>query len=255
MSRIYDSNISYRNLVSRLLPARLYPVLHNYVIMDVYYKAIPEDGSVSDSIQHFDRHYSSPESVYETCNEPFSISFMTSVPPGGSFALHKIYNRLDMSALPIECISVKLDRSVIDKTLYTHSFTFEQELYRFLAHLNFNVPRIRNLLDLNFFQSTRFLPQYVKMFVCKFSTESISMLGGGLQKKRFFGPDISSNIPVRMLRGKLAECTSVDTLLSLNDDIGAEIATTDTPYVVHYAEKWNALVPLAYNPFENPIIV
>jgi hypothetical protein len=137
------------------------------------------------------------------------------------------------------------------------SLTFEEELYRFITHLNFNVPKIRDLLDLDFATSTRFIPRYIRTWVHKYEVRSIYHLPGGLDLKIHFGlPENRGVLETRIVRGKLSPCTSNKILLSLNDDLAVKtkLPCGWSPYNSHYSERWNVLIPLAYNPMENVII-
>jgi hypothetical protein len=152
---------------------------------------------------------------------------------------------------PLRCFSLKLTRSVLDNTvLEKPSETFEEEIYHFLTLLNFDVPKIACMLDLNFAASTCFLPQSIGIWVSDYTAESIYRTKGTVtaSDRSLFGP-VNHTFPTRLLRGRLSDCTSRSDILSLNDDAFGRFKYTD-----HYAEKWKAVFPLAFNPLENPII-
>jgi hypothetical protein len=134
-------------------------------------------------------------------------------------------------------------------------------VYRFVTHLNFDVPKIRELIDLDFATSTRFLPQFIRTWVYRYETRPVVHAVAGCEAKLHFGPTRrdAGVLDARIARGRLSQCTSTRRILSLNDDIAASTLLSDwngdCPYTAHYVERWNALVPLAYNPLENPIVV
>lgn len=255
------TNVSYRSLVSALLKRKAYPVLHNFVVVDIYFTLLHPGSSPSETVRRFDRRFDDPASVYERENDPFLFSYVVT-PPETVFDLHTFRDPLEEieRTTVSECIRVKLSRHVVDRWLETKSQSLEEEIYLFLTRLNFDVPSIRRLLDLDFSTSTRFIPLYVVTWV--YNYQIVPIPGHaivGPNARRYFGPTRDEGIvPVRFVRGMLSPCTSTRKLLSLRDDIAAAsnlpAVTKKIPYLMHYSETWNAVIPLAYNPLENPII-
>lgn len=129
------------------------------------------------------------------------------------------------------------------------SASFEEEIYHFLTLLNNDVPRV--MMNLNFFASTRFLLQRIKLWVFRYSEHSIAIHPVSEAEQVRFGPPACHEIiPIRVFSGRLAECRSRSTLLSLNNNFDFLNLT----YLHHFTEKWKILIPLAFNPLENPII-
>lgn len=242
--------MDYRTLVLQLLKQRKYPKLEDYVIIDVYYKMIPMDHP-SSSIVRYDRRFDNPEDVYARDCKPFTINFMVCV-GDYAFYLHEI-NALNVESFPTKCISIKINRSYLDDiVLHQKSDTFEEEIYKFLTLLNYDVPRVASMLNMEFFASTRFLPQRINLFVFKYSVQDVSYEPLCQAEQSCFGPSAQTEIfPARTVLGRLSECKSRSILLSLNSNI-------DFPhlkYTQHFSTQWRTLIPLAYNPLENPIIV
>lgn len=240
--------MEYTTLVLRLLEKAKYPVLDGYVLLDIYYKTIPPDQQGASS-RRYDRRMISPEDVYIRDAKPFRLHYLSSVDTH-HFCVHYV-DALDAGPLPMRCITLKLDRSFLDRTvLHAPSVSFEHEIYHFLTLLNFDVPRIADLLDTTFVDSTRFLPQRIRLWAFRYSERPV-VRHPEASRSCFGPPDYGEVIPVRVLEGRLSACTSNATLLSLNNhfDFPAE-----PPYVHHYSEKWKAIVPLAFNPLENPVV-
>lgn len=237
----------YRDLVLRLLKKQQYPVLQQFVILDVYYKMIPLTLQ-SVQVQSYHRKVDDPYDVYMRDTQPYLLSYLVQV--GDHLYLHHV-SGLDAASWPTECIRIRFPRSLLDKNvLEFSSATFEEELYRFLTYLNFDVPKIASFLNMDMVTSTRFLPQRIVLWPGNFSVHPIVLRPVNELERSCFGPT-RETIPVRLLRGRLAPCTSRSALLSLNNDIAASHLT----YVQHYAEAYKSLIPLAYNPLENPIVV
>lgn len=203
---------------------------------------------MSDSVERFDCRYHDPVDTWMKSLSPFRLSYV--VGQGQSFFLHHCNNAIDTKTFPLDCRRIKLARRVVDLTLQLQpsSSTFEEELYRFFTYLNTNVYKVSALLDLTFIESTRFLPQFVSMWTPHFKPASIEKNTVSRDELQYYGPPEDSSFPIRVIRGQLPPCTSRHTVLSLNNDIEAK-----KPYTMHLVEKMNALIPLAYNPLENPI--
>lgn len=241
--------MDYSSIVLELLDRTKYPVLEGHVLLDIYYKMIPID-HLSRSCKRYDRRVINPEDVYIRDAEPFSLNYLT--PLGKeTFFMHHV-NALSIESFPLQCIRVKLVRSFVDTTILNRSSSsFEEEIYNFLTLLNYDVPRISSVINMNFIDSTRFLPQRIKLWVFKYSEHSIVQRPLAHQERLCFGPlDNFGVVPVRVISGRLSECTSQTTLLSLNNH-------HDFPhlsYLDHFSDKWKTVIPLAFNPLENPII-
>lgn len=240
--------MDYASLVLELLNEGQYPVLEGYVAVDLYYKLIP-DRHPSTVIRRYDAHVESPEHVYYRDVESFDLSYLVAPDPR-TFCLHRVDRLPD--ALSTRCHTIKLTRSFLDATLFPHSpsDTFEEEIYRFLTLLNYDVPRLAAFLNLDFVTSTRFLPQRLHMGVDRYSKRPVSRHFPLTDEERAcFGPRPYEVLPVRTVLGRLAPCTSRSTLLSLNS------TAAGGRFIHHYAEAWQAIIPLAYNPLENPLLV
>lgn len=239
----------YQYLVYNLLNRNQQPILLDPILVEVFYKMIPSD-YISDSVKMFDKYTHMASDVYAQYLDPWHDSYIVGSNNLNSFSLHQC-EFIDSKHFPIECRRIKLRRKLIDSILQKSSKSFEEELYNFITCLNFNVPQIAPLLNLTFQESTRFLPQFIKTVVIKFGIVNLDHNTIGRDKIRYFGPPEEEGVlPVRIVRGHLSPCTSRSNLLSLNDDIGGAPFT----YLNHLAIRQNAIVTLAYNPLENPII-
>lgn len=240
--------MEYRKLVGDLLTLSKYPVLKDYVVLEVFFKFIRPD-HLADTVRSFDLRYDDPVDKMTRLANPFRLHYLVGTPTN-SFHMNFLDDELDTLGCKVECKRIKLTRHVVDSVVQLGpSETFEEELYRFVTHLNFNVGKIAPLLDLTYVDSTRFLPQYLRMWVYKFDAVVYARNTVGRDRKVHYGPT-EEQIPVRVLRGKLAPCTSRRVVLSLNNDIEERL-----PYTTHLAERDSASIPLAYNPFENPLLV
>lgn len=240
--------MDYATIVLELLEKGQYPVLDGYVLIDIYYKTIPTDYPSTIS-KRYDRHTDTPEDVYIRDMEPFSLNYL--IVSDRHFYMHRV-QQLDTDAFPLHCITIKLTRAFLDSTiLHSQSKSFEEEIYRFLTLLNYDVPRIAHILDLDFIASTRFLPQRIALWVFKYAEQNITLYPLTESERACFGPQSGGGgIPIRNVAGRLSECTSRSTLLSLNNHHPFQ----DIDYLYHYTEKWKTVIPLAFNPLENPII-
>lgn len=240
--------MDYASIVLELLNRTKYPVLEGHVLLDIYYKMIPID-HLSTSCKRYDRCTMNPEDVYIRDSEPFRLNYLTSF-GNDAFYLHHV-DTLSVDSFPLRCIRVKLVRSFLDDTVLNRSSaSFEEEIYNFLTLLNYDVPRVRSIVNLNFIDSTRFLPQRVKLWIFRYSERDIDCRPLTTEEIKHFGPLANAGVvPVRVVTGRLSECTSQSTLLSLNDPHHSRFS-----YLDHYSDKWRAILPLAFNPLENPII-
>lgn len=249
--------VDYRDLVLRLLPQRKYPILSNFVILEIYYKNF----ETKELGKQHDARHSTPETVYEQINDPYDIIFLTK--NGRYFNSHKenIFN-LNFRHLPLNCKKIKIYkndaiRNVLKKEL---EITFEEELYLFTACLNYDIPKIKELLNLDFIQSTTFIPLSVKIKVSEYATKDMEE---SCEMPDCFGPN-NNDLQVRLFEGQLSNCFSKTHIVSLRDhrafqnylDKGSHpnFINLYNPYNIHYAPEQKSFLPLAYNPLENPII-
>lgn len=241
--------MDYASIVLELLDQAKYPVLEGHVLLDIYYKMIPAD-HLSTSCKRYDRRTMNPEDVYIRDAEPFHLNYLTSFGQD-TFFMHQVHT-LSVESIPLQCIRVKLVRSFIDNTVLNRSSaSFEEEIYNFLTLLNFDVPRICSIINLNFIDSTRFLPQRVKLWVFRYSERPTVYRPLTSDELKQFGPPVTmAVVPIRVVSGRLSECISQSTLLSLNN----HYPSSHFSYLHHFAKKWQTVIPLAFNPLENPII-
>lgn len=240
--------MDYAALILELLEEGRYPALEGYVVIDIYYKTIPKDYP-STVLKRYDRSLANPEDVYIRDMQPFSLNYLVSFNPH-HFYMHRV-DSLDLDAFPMQCITVKLTRSFLDTTvLHSPSASFEEEIYHLLTLLNYDVPRIAGIMDLDFIASTRFLPQRVQLWVFKYSEHPVVRFPLTEQERRCFGPPDYEVLPIRTVSGRLSESSSRSVLLSLNN----HYPFLDMKYIHYYTDKWKTIIPLAFNPLENPII-
>lgn len=241
--------VDYAELVLELLEQAKYPVLKGHVLIDIYYKIIPVHHP-STLLKRYDGHLHNPQDVYARDTDPFHLDYLLATHPR-YFSMHRV-DTLDIHSLPTQCFTVKLARSFIDATVLHHpSDSFEEEIYFFLTLLNYDLPRIAHILNLDVMASTRFLPQRVKLWVHHYAEEkAVSHPLTAVERSCFGPPRGYEMVPIRVLSGRLSQCTSQATLLSLNNHHPFQ----HVDYIHHYAEKWQSVVPLAFNPLENPII-
>lgn len=248
--------MNYSTLVLNLLKLKKYPVLLDYVILDIYYKTL----SPKKLGKQYSVNCNIPEIIYEKENEATKITYMTT--EGNYFYIYKEdIKDLNIKNLPQKCLKIKLNRGFINKILKTSFETFEEEIYTLLSELNFNIPKIREILNLSFIESSCFIPECIQMWVFKYNMSPIT--GQGLCKD-YFGPS-NDLIDSRMIMGKLATCTSKDKILSLrnsealkndeeNENLIPIYLLKYERYTYHYITEFQTYIPLAYNPLENPII-
>ncbi|GFT75895.1 uncharacterized protein NPIL_19001 [Nephila pilipes] len=242
--------VEYKYLVLDLLLKHQYPVLQDFVVMDIHYKMIPTDAP-SNVVHSFDRRIHDPMHELIQHTYPYRLSYL--VGNDTLFYVHEV-DELNTDALPIDCQRVKLSRSYVDALRNDTSRTFEEELYHFISLLNFNVPQLAPLLGFDFMECTRLLPQFIRLWIYKYDTVPVSRVPITATLRSCFGPpEHSSVLPIRVLRGHLGPCTSRTTLLSLNNDLSSHLP--DPSYLWHYSDRMRTLLPLAYNPLENPLIV
>lgn len=253
----------YRPLVLNLLSKCQYPVLRDFVVVDIWFKMIPPIHHIlsEESVQTLDRRYVNPLDVWKSKLDPFRLTYLSNASNDPhTFHLHEC-DELDTKSFHLQCRRVKITRSVVDRTMQHTSVSFEEELCLFWGLLNFNLPKVAPLIDMDDISSTRCLPQFINLWVYHYDTYCFrpSEIVNQPLKSHFGPPDDKGVIPVRVVRGHLAPCMSSTILLSLNNDLDVSLPTTtnnnNAPYTLHYVEKGNVLIPLAYNPLENPLIV
>ncbi|GFR31059.1 uncharacterized protein TNCT_391101 [Trichonephila clavata] len=242
--------LEYKALVLDLLSKHKYPVLQKFVVMDIYYKMIPVDSS-SHVVHSFDRRTHDPMHELIQHSSPYHLSYL--VGNEHQCQVHEM-DQLLTDTLPIECQRIKLSRSYVDALRNETSETFEEELYHFITLLNFNLPQLAPLLGFNLMECTRLLPQFLRLWVYDYDSVPVSRVPIPPDLRSCFGPpECCSVFPIRVLRGHLAPCTSRSILLSLNNDLSTHLSPP--PYVWHYSDRIKTMLPLAYNPLENPLIV
>lgn len=233
----------YKLLVLDLLQHNTYPVLQKYIILDIWYKTIPVTLTPC-KIRYYSYLQDNPFDVYLRDSEPFRLSYL--VPLDSKRFCMYFLDTLAVDTLPEHCCSVRLDRSFLDTyTLGRASATFEEEIYHFITLLNFDMLRVAPLLNLTLLESTRFLPQRLRLWTQHFDVRTI--VPHPPVHFDHFGP-VDHKFPARLLKGRLSPCTSRSTILSLNDD-------TEYTYTQHLVPHCKAVVTLAFNPLENPILV
>ncbi|KAG8173843.1 hypothetical protein JTE90_016332 [Oedothorax gibbosus] len=205
--------LDYKALILQLLRQKKYPVLQGFVVIDIHYKLIPEDAPSQITHSFDQRVIQNPLHAWKTHITPHRIPYLVNHSP--MFYMHET-NQLDnITNLPYDCQRVKLSRGYVDAIRNVPSQTFEEEIYHFITLLNFDVPTLAFLLDRNIMTCTRLLPQFIRLWVNRYEERSMSV-PVDTRLSACFGPSVERDIiPVRVLRGKLAPCTSSSTLLSL----------------------------------------
>lgn len=245
--------LEYSKLIFDLLKTKQYPVIKNYVVLDIFYKIIKPKNPGK---RFFSR---CPEVLFEQENDPSKIIYLCD--EGKYIIVHKEDPKdIDLKSLPVECLRIKIYQGYINKILQTNFKFFEEEIYTLLTHLNYDIPKIREILNLSYTQSTRFIPDHIRLWV----SNAIAMpMDCGCSKMIYFGV-VHETIDTRMIRGKLSACTANTKILSCNNDQGIKddnliqelsrnLLDYDL-YNIHYIPEHQAYIPLAYNPLENPII-
>lgn len=232
--------MDYKKLVLELLEQGFHPVLQNFVIFDIYFKFIPID---------FKPSYSKSITRIEAIEDknPYKLTYL--IKNGDRFIVNYI-DKLNIDNIPLQCITIKLSRSLLDKRiLQSESKTFEEEIYHFITLLNYNVPKICSFLNLNAIEATRFLPQKITLWVSNYTRQSLKSCILSTEELERFGPNNNDVIPTRMLLGLLSPCISTSKILSLNNNKNVNLK-----YTHYYIEKYKTIINLAFNPLENPII-
>lgn len=247
-------DMNYTHLVLNLLKNKHYPVLWDHVILDIYYKKLKPKCAGKQYIS------CCPEVVFEQENEATKIVYLTH--HDKYIYVHKENPKdIELKNLAVQCIKVKINKGYINKILKTDCKSFEEEIYKFLTELNFNVPKVREVLNLSFVDSTRFVPDSIQMWISRYHSKPIQ---NQCLSRDYFGPS-NDLIDSRMIFGKLSTCTSNDKILSLrnsrameNDEENEELIPLlmrqYERYTYHYLTEYQTYIPLAYNPLENPII-
>lgn len=248
----------YKDLVLRLLDKQQYPILSSHVILNIYYREL-ETKEIGIT---YIKSNNDPETIFNQINEPYHLIFLNDY--GNYFTVHKKpYSQFTLSSLPIKCKRLKIYKNgAINETLNLNCNTFEEELYHFIACLNYDIPKIKSLLNINFIQSTKFIPISIKLFVSNYKT---ALITGNYNKPSYFGPN-ADELQIRLLEGRLSRCTNNTYIHSLRDHYlflkDIDNKTIDFPqfvysyhfYNIYFSLHYKAFIPLAYNPFENPII-
>lgn len=246
--------MNYTQLVLNLLKNKHYPVLLDHVVLDIYYKKIKPKCAGKHFIS------CSPEVIFEQENEPMKIVYLTN--QGKYIYVHKESAKdIELKNLPVQCLKVKINKGFINKILKTDYTSFEEEIYKLITELNFNVPKVREILNLSFVDSTRFIPESIQMWISRYNSKPIQ---NQCLNKDYFGP-ANDLIDARIIFGKLSPCMSKDIILSLrnskameNDEENETLIPLSMRqyerYTYHYLTEYQTYIPLAFNPLENPII-
>lgn len=241
----------YKDTVVHLLQSNKYPVLLDYVVFNIYYKKIKP----SHPSERYSYASSEPSVVYHKVNQPFKLTCFTHCSPNYFHLHYESPTELDLRSLRLECKSVRINRGLINTHLKLQLPTFEYEIYEFLTRLNFDLHSIFQLIDLTFIESTVFLPITVTMLIHNYGLADVEEICNDSES---FGIG-TETLEVRILEGKLSECTSRTSILSLRDhfawkDWPTKFTDRYSPYNIHYIPDLKAVVPLAFNPLENPVI-
>lgn len=248
----------YKNLVQKLLLKKKYPVLLNSVILELYYKEL----ETNDTGIVYNKSNNDPEFIFNEKNKPYDLIYLKDI--GNYYSLHKKhYADFNMSGFPLKCKRIKFYKNdAINATLNLKCKTFEEELYHFITCLNYDIPKIKSLLNINFIECSTFIPISLKLKVYKYKTENIE---GFYTKPSCFGPN-DDILQVRLLEGQLSNCTLNTQIVSLRDHYQflnhVNKINFDMPpfvhnyhsYNIHFCTNYSSYIPLAYNPLENPII-
>lgn len=248
----------YKKLVFKLHDKGQYPILLSHVILNIYYREL----EAKETGITFIKNNNSPDALFNQLNEPYHFIFLNDC--GNYFNLHKKpYSQFSLSGLPMKCKRFKIYKNgAINETLNLNCKTFEEELYHFITCLNYDVPRIRSLLNLNFIESTQFIPISIEIHVHNYKT---AMITGRYNMPSYFG-DNGEELQVRLLEGQLSNGTKNAYIMSLRDHYqflkDIDTKTIDFPpfiynynlYNIYFSLQHNSFIPLVYNPYENPII-
>lgn len=245
-------DLDYKTFVLRLLENKKFGHLSDYVILSIHHKWLPA-ADCSGVQRSFSLLKNDPEVIFETENEPFRYVYLERENHYGL-----VFKTARFSTGPAQCINVKLRENHVNEALHLKLKTFEEQIYVFVSHLNFDVPRVRSFLGLGFVEATRFVPTYVKLWV---SSCRVASIDNYCVSPRCFGPLESTTIEPRFVDGRLSPCRSKTRILSLRDHFAwekeenhPEFVRNYHPYNIHYVPQFASYVPLAFNPLENPII-
>lgn len=239
--------ISYTSLVLKLLKNNQYCQLRDCVLITISYKEmIPND---EESKTFHDNI------LFENDNEPFKYVYFKK---GMQYIEMFKSNDIDIKNLEIKNISLVLRQNFINQVLKTNFKYFEEEIYTFIAHLNFSPHKICSIIGIKYEDSTRFIPMNFKMWVRHYTIKHLERQSA--TSSVYFG--LSKQYTViepRIIDGKISKATSDKTILSLHDAKAFVQNTTlpeyvrgYLPYTIYYANE--AYIILAFNPLENPII-
>ena len=231
-------------------------VLKGEVLITIVYKTIKPDphGKLIPAIDQL--------LLYEQAQKPLHFTYLSE--EKGKVYLHEsTHYCLDGVE---KCINLRLRQNDINFHLHESHSYFEEEIYTFITHLNFNPSNVRSLLRFSLAEATRMIPVNVRMSVSDYDVFPLSQYGKEGIHPEFFGPEDGGEpmITIRELEGKISKARVRHKILSLKDGerfkihkdtyLHQWILSSTTPYVVYLCLKNNAYVRLAYNPLENPII-
>lgn len=256
--------IEYKNLVLQLLREKKYPVILDHVLLHIYYKQF-EPSDIG--IQYPYTESMEPEVIFKERNEPYNLVYLTQ--NDRYFYLHKqSLDQFKTIHLPLHCKRLKIHRGIIESHLKLKkksSISFEHEIYLFLSYLNYNIPKIKELLALNYVECTTFIPVRIKMYIYNYDVKNIE---GNCRCFDSFGPKGEEILQVRLLEGQLSNASAKILIISLRDhkyfeselknepnrDLVQNILNYNNMYNIYYTTDHKSLIALAYNPLENPII-
>lgn len=253
---------SYKSVVLECLSKKKYPILYDHVVIVIYFKWIlPSRFKTTQIINNSKYHL--PEIIYEKENKPFKLLYFQ------QGTINMVACELEKIDIHEDCTLndykkyVRLRRNDISEHLKIPCKSFEEEIYLFIKYLNIDISKIAKLLDLKFEESTRFIPISFKMCVENFYENPIELSCKLVNDSKHFGPTLEFNqLNTREVNGNISASMSKNVILSLNDDINwqnikskfpAEFIHSE-PYTLYYSVYFETIVPLAYNPLENPII-
>jgi hypothetical protein len=246
----------YAFVVSQLLQRGKYCLLKDHVILTVFYRILRSDSSG----EYIDKE--PPEDAYEKHIEPFNYTYLSR--RDDCVYVHVLPD-VDTASSPVKCIHITFRRGLINGYFNKSFVLFEEEIYTFLSYLNFSPIKIYGLLNLTFADATRFVPIDVLMRVREYDVAPLATTCSSSAGIKYFGPNVEGDFlfQPREIEGQMSKSESNSKILSLRDGRGWTkdkecvkpewIDLIESPYVAHWSVERNSYLPLAFNPFENPI--
>jgi hypothetical protein len=253
----------YAFVVSELLQRGKYCLLKDHVILTVFYRILRSDSSG----EFVDKE--PQEDAYEKHVEPFKYTYLSRRDDCVYVHVLPDIDTVSPSA-PVKCIHITLRRGLINGYFNKSFVLFEEEIYTFLTYLNFSPTKIHGMLNLTFADATRFVPVDVQMRVRDYDvgplTHTTCSSSSSSVGTKYFGSKVDGDFlfQPREIEGRMSKARSNSKILSLRDGRGwmkdegcikpEWIDSIVSPYVVYWSVERNSYLPLAFNPFENPII-